>query len=187
MNKSECFHLGYISKTIGFKGEIMLSLNKDFPADCITIKSVFIELSEQMVPFFIEKFQIKNSHCAIVQLEGIDASQKAEELVKANLYIPLNLLPPLKGKRFYFHEIIGFRVIDRLHGNIGLVEEILDFPSQKIIKIRKDSMEILIPLTDAFIVNIDRENKVLKLDTPEGLIEIYTGNPNLPDSENSSL
>ena len=74
---------------------------------------------------------------------------------------------------FYFHEIIGYEVQDKRHGFIGCVEEILDRPEQEIIRILKGKKEILVPLTDEMISKIDRKKKILILDTPEGLVDLY--------------
>ena len=176
MNKDDFFTLGHISKCFGIKGELIFFLDVDNPGKYKKLESVFIEINQQLVPFFILKIQIKKN-TAIVHLEGVDSLSKAEELVKAELFLPLKLLPSLKGKDFYFHEIIGFKVIDALHGEIGIVESILDYPQQNIIQIKKDFKEILIPIRKDFIGNIDRENKVLHIQAPPGLIDVYLENP----------
>ena len=75
----------------------------------------------------------------MVALDGIDHTDKAKELVGTSLYLPLHMLPPLKGNKFYFHEVVGFAVLDKKHGNIGEVETVLDFPQQAILQIKKGS------------------------------------------------
>lgn len=172
MTKKECFNLGYISKRSGNHGEVTFILDVDDPSRYVKLESVFIELSNSLVPFFIKRIQIRQSQ-ATVQLEGIDTIEKADELVRCGLYLPLTFLPPLKGKQFYFHELPGYTVNDKHHGPIGVVEEVLDFPQQAIFKIKRDNYEILIPAKQEFILHIDREKRHLEVDAPEGLIDIY--------------
>mgnify|MGYP000626522889 CR=1 FL=1 len=172
MTKKDCFSLGYIAKRVGNHGELGFVLDVDDGNRYRKLESVFIEISNSLVPFFIKKIQIKGNN-ATVSLEGIDSIGRAEELIKKSLYLPLSALPPLNGKKFYFHELPGFTAIDKRLGEIGIVKEVLDFPQQSIISILKREHEILIPAKEEFIVSIDRAAKTIHLDAPEGLIELY--------------
>jgi 16S rRNA processing protein RimM len=89
------------------------------------------------------------------------------------MYLPITELPSLKGNRFYYHEIIGFQVSDQQHGDIGVVEDILELPHQALFQIRFGEKEILIPIVDEIIKKVDRRKKVLLIEAPPGLIEIY--------------
>lgn len=177
MTQSECFNLGYIPKTIGKKGELAFFLDVDEPGRYKKLQSVFIELNGTLVPFFIQTIQLRGN-TAIVKLDGIDSIEKAEELVRGALYLPLTALPALKGKKFYFHEVPGFTVIDKEYGNIGTVEKVLDFPQQAIFQIKKEDKEILIPAREEFIIRIDRTAKMIELNAPDGLIAVYLSDTN---------
>jgi 16S rRNA processing protein RimM len=85
----------------------------------------------------------------------------------------LSELPPLEGNKFYFHEIKDFRVVDVAHGKIGVVDGVLDLPQNPLIKIIFKEKEILIPITDDIIKKVDRKNKEISIDAPDGLIDIY--------------
>lgn len=181
MDKREYFNLGYISKSIGTKGELLFVLDVDNPSRYKKLESVFIELNNTLVPFFINEIKLKGN-IATVLIEGIDNTEKAKELVGATLYLPLNFLPSLTGKQFYFHEVIGYEVIDKKFGAIGFIESILNFPQQNIFQIKKNQVEILIPIKNEFIISVDRNNKKIEIQAPEGLIELYL-NPS--DNEES--
>ncbi|MCX6266534.1 MAG: ribosome maturation factor RimM, partial [Bacteroidetes bacterium] len=87
--------------------------------------------------------------------------------------LPITELPTLKGNQFYFHEIVGFQVVDQNHGNIGRIEDILELPHQSLFQIRYGEKEILIPIVDDIIQKVDRRKKLLMIEAPSGLIEIY--------------
>lgn len=181
MNIESCFNLGYISKTVGNKGELILVLDVDDTKRYKKLESVFAEINKVLVPFFITKIEVR-SGSALVSFDGIDTTQRAEELKGCSLYLPLQFLPPLKGKKFYFHEVLGFSVTTATHGNIGTIQNILEFPQQAIFQIKKDEVEILVPIKDQFIVKIDREAKTIELNPPEGLIDLYL-NPSTEEPE----
>ncbi|MFL5763191.1 MAG: ribosome maturation factor RimM [Bacteroidia bacterium] len=172
MDKKDCFNLGYIARRVGNHGELGFILDVDDPKRYNKLESVFIEINHSLVPFFINKIQVKGAN-ATVSLEGIDEIRKAEELLKCPLYLPLSFLPPLKGKKFYLHELTGFTATDKQFGEIGVISEVLDFPMQTILQIKRGEHEILIPAKEEFIVSIDRQKRIIELDTPEGLIDIY--------------
>lgn len=172
MIKSECFNLGYISKRVGNHGDLSFVLDVDDPKRYNKLELVFIDLNNSLVPFFIKKIQVRGSN-ATVSIDGIDSIERATELIKSSLYLPLSSLPALTGKKFYFHELPGFTVKDKVHGDIGILDEVLDYPQQAIFQIKFGKNEILIPAKEEFIINIDRSNKLLELDAPEGLIDIY--------------
>lgn len=174
MTKEECFNLGYISRRVGNKGDLAFVLDVDDSTRYKKLESVFIEINNSLVPFFIKKIAVSGSFCTVT-LDGIDTLERADELVKSGLYLPLSFLPPLKGKKFYYHEMPGFAAFDKTYGELGIVKGILDFPNQAVFQIIKDKNEILIPVKEEFIISIDRAKKELQLDAPEGLIDIYLG------------
>ena len=93
--------------------------------------------------------------------------------MRSGIYLPLDLLPKLEGNQFYFHEVIGFKVIDKNHGEVGVIVSINDSAAQPLFEIEQGDKEIFIPLIDNFIKKVDRENKVIQVETPEGLIDLY--------------
>jgi 16S rRNA processing protein RimM len=95
--------------------------------------------------------------------------------MNCELYLPLSSLPKLEGNKFYYHEIEGFKVEDTRLGNIGIIQRVNDSNAQPLFEILNGSTEILVPLIDDFIVKIDRENKIIYLNTPEGLVDLYLG------------
>ena len=83
------------------------------------------------------------------------------------------MLPKLEGNQFYFHEVIGFDVVDAHHGPIGKLVNINDNVSQAMFEIKKGDVEIFIPMVDDFIKKIDREHQKIYVETPDGLIDLY--------------
>ena len=93
--------------------------------------------------------------------------------MKSECYLPLTFLPELEDNKFYFHEIIGFKVEDNNFGHVGVIKGVNDSTSQSLFEIDRDGIEILIPMNDEFISKVDKVNKIIFVDTPEGLIDLY--------------
>ncbi|MCQ2285512.1 MAG: ribosome maturation factor RimM [Bacteroidales bacterium] len=166
------FSLGTITKNFGFKGEVFAYLDTDEPAKYANLESVFIELDGELIPYMIENLRFKDTNTVIIKFRDVDL-EHSKELIKAELYLPLSMLPPLTGNHFYYHEVIGFKVIDKEKGDIGTCKDFIDTGKQPIMQVDANGQEILIPVVDDFFETVDRENKILNIAAPEGLIDIY--------------
>jgi 16S rRNA processing protein RimM len=173
MNKQDCFFLGKIVKKYSFKGELLAKLDTDEPELYKDLESVFIDLKGSLIPFFIESSQLHKSELLRVKFEDVDTEGDADALMKCELYLPLDFLPELEDDKFYFHEIIGFKVEDKNFGTVGIITGVNDSTSQSLFEIDRDGIEILIPMNDEFISKVDKPNKTIFVETPEGLIDLY--------------
>lgn len=176
MTKDECYYLGRVTKPFGFKGEMVLFLDVDSPDDYATLDSVFVEMKNGLVPYFIKSLRI-NGNKAVAMFEDLTAEQ-ATALAGHDMYLPLDLLPKLTGNQFYFHEVKGFRVVDDQYGDIGVIESIIEYPAQPLFQIMNGTTEILIPVIDQVIKEVDRDNKTIYISAPNGLIDLYMGENN---------
>ncbi|NMH87064.1 ribosome maturation factor RimM [Flavivirga algicola] len=173
MRKEDCFYLGKIVKKYSFKGEVLAKLDTDQPELYENLDAIFLNLRNNLVPFFIERSQLHKSELLRIKFEDIDEEADADAIMKSDLYLPLDMLPKLEGNKFYFHEVIGFSVEDVNRGKVGTIKAINDSTAQALFEIDRNGTEILIPMNDEFIVKVDRENKTILVETPEGLIDLY--------------
>ncbi len=173
MQKKDCFFVGKIVKKYSFKGELLVKLDTDDPEEFLEMESVFVEQGKNLIPFFIESLSLHKSSLLRVKFEEVETEADANQLLGSELFMPLNLLPPLSGKKFYYHEIIGFEAIDVNFGRLGIVRGVNDTTAQHLFEIDHKGKEVLIPVNDDIIKNVDREKKILQLQAPEGLIELY--------------
>ena len=173
MQKQDCFYLGKIVKKYSFKGEVLVKLDTDQPEIYNNLDAVFIELKNKLIPFFIKHSQLHKSELLRIKFEDVITEEDADAIMKCELFLPLELLPKLVGNKFYFHEVIGFKVEDVNFGSVGVITGINDTTSQALFEIDRDGIEILIPLNDEFIQEVDRDNKKIVVETPEGLIDLY--------------
>jgi 16S rRNA processing protein RimM len=167
--------IGHSAKLHGFKGEVSLFLDVSNPEDYADLDMVFIEINNQLTPFFIESFKLKNKGFAAVKFEGVDSETDARFLQRKSLYLPAEILPELTGTSFYDHEIVGFTVIDTNFGEVGVVEEVLAYQVNPLLSIMNGKIEVLVPLIDGLVKEVNRENKTITITAPEGLIEMYLG------------
>ena len=125
MNKQDCFYLGKITSKYSFKGELLIHLDVDNPKEYTNLESVFVEVQQKLIPFFIQKSQLHKSHLLRVKLEDVDQEIDADELIKKGVYLPLNQLPELSDEEFYFQnpmflsqDLLCFEIHSKQYGNL---------------------------------------------------------------------
>jgi len=173
MEKKACYYLGKIVSKYSFKGELLIRVETDDIYSLVKIKKFFIEVDNSLIPFFIKKCSVHKSSLLRVKFEDVDSEIKANELLKKNIYLPKKLLPKLKGDKYYFHEIINFEIIDNKIGNIGVVIGFNTQTIQSLIEVKTADKKILIPVHDDIILNVDKKNKLIITDLPEGLMDLF--------------
>lgn len=166
------FYLGLITKPFGYKGQAFIYLDTDQPEKYSELDSVFLYLDGEMLPYMIEEIQLRGSNQAVVKFKDVDGDE-IKSLMKTELYLPVSALPPLTGNKFYYHEVIGFSVIDSNKGNIGKIVDFIDVIQQPIMQIDYNGTEVLIPAIDHIFNTIDRAKKEIYITAPDGLIEVY--------------
>ena len=172
MQPSECFEFGYIAKTHGLKGELTIVLDVDDPDEYEELDSFFVQVKGQLVPYFMESYNLQGKR-AIVKLEDVNTLDAAKNLIGCKLFLPLDNLPDLDPNQFYYHEVMGYRVVDATHGELGLVDDIYDMPGHDLIAMRHQGYEILIPVNNEIVLRADHKTKTVHVNLPEGLLDVY--------------
>ena len=172
MTKNDCFFFGKVTKTHGLKGEMTIKLDVANPADFKDLRYLLIEERGSLIPYFIESQKITGDKM-FVQLQDVKKMEQAIVFLGKAVFLPNELMPQLEEDEFYYNEIIGFKLIDEVKGEIGAISDVLEYPTQAVIQVMKDGKEILIPIHDDIIQKVDKKAKTLTVKAPEGLIDMY--------------
>lgn len=175
MKIEDCFYIGYITKTKGLKGEVQIYFEYDEPAD-LPFDSVFVEINGKLVPFFISSYKLQNNQTGNFYFDDIDTIEKAETLIRKKIYLPEASRPVRdEDDEFLYTDLKGFIVHDETAGELGEIIEVHEYPQQFVAVVPYKFAEVLIPLNEDLIVEIDEEGSILRVDLPDGLIDLYTG------------
>ena len=133
-----------------------------------------MEIKDSLVPYKIELFEPKTNDSAKVRLAGVNDEAAAKALLKSMVYVRLTELSVKDEDRRDMVNWVGYEVFDQTHGNIGLVEEVVENRKNPQLEIRHNTGKlILLPLQPEFVLEIDDESKTISTSAPEGLIELY--------------
>ena len=166
------FTIGKITNTHGIKGEVKVKQITDF-IERFNVGSVIylIDMNEQIIPLEIASVRTQKDYL-LIRFTGYDSINEVESFKGLMLKIKNEQLTPLNEHEFYFHEIIGCTVSDMNGTKIGVVDSILT-PGANDVWVIKDEQkkEYLIPYIYDVVKEIDVENKQIKIEPMEGLLE----------------
>jgi len=172
ISKKECFSLGHFAKTRGFKGELSLFLDVDIPEEYANLKRLLVDLNGVLTPFFVEKIEVRNNGFADVRLEDISDRESATILSGKTVFLPLSELPELPEDQYYLHELEGMVVVDKSGNELGRVRSVIDYGNNPLLELMHQKVEAFIPIVDEFILEVDKKEKKIIVDLPDGLLEI---------------
>lgn len=176
MNLDEYYQLGTVVKPHGLRGMVVAFLDVDNVDDYRKLKSVWLALPAapgQAQEYAVERVQPQTADRVLLKLKGVDRVEDAEPLRNAVLYRPLADLPALEEDQFYFHDVIGYTVVDESLGQLGTVEAFYELPQQDVMAMRYKDQEVLIPVADELVLRADQAARQLYVRLPEGLLDIY--------------
>jgi 16S rRNA processing protein RimM len=169
MEKESCFKIGYVAKAHGLKGEVTIIVTE--PMDLDSVESVFVELKNTLVPYFIKELSDRGDK-AFVKFEEINTIEQANAIKGSSIYLPKETRPKLKRGEFYDDEILGFVVEDETIGILGNITEVSTNGPNKLLVINYLGKEALIPTNGPFIKSVNKTKKLIKVELPEGFLDI---------------
>ena len=167
------YYLGKITKKYSFKGEVLLKIDTDQPSYYKKIKSLFIYKENKLTLHKIEVARFHKDSLLRLKFEGINSEKEANSIINCDIYLPINNLPILTGNKFYYHDVINYLIIDEDFGEIGKIISIKENIYQDLFVIDHNKNEVLIPIHDEFIVEVDKKKNQIIVKTQEGLIDLY--------------
>lgn len=172
---SAYYNIGKIAAAFGLAGEVILVHKTGEKEPLRGIPAVFVERPKgSFLPYFVESVRTKVSGELYVKLEGVSTRQEATALVGREVYLEEAQFRQAVSQDAVLY-YLNFMVRDREAGELGAVAEVIELPSQCLLKVYQGTRELLIPLNDSTLERIDREASVIYVRLPEGLLDIYRG------------
>jgi 16S rRNA processing protein RimM len=172
MKKDDHYALGSLLKTSGIKGEIILKFTNDCPEEIQKLESIFIDVDNKLVPFFIEEIRPKSGNTATVKLEGLDDEIESSEFVGAEFYISYDQVKEHQFESDEYIDVAGYKVFDQNNMCIGEVLEFIDISENPLLSIQSEKGEFLVPAKDELIIEMNDHLKEIHLIVAEGLLDM---------------
>ena len=160
-----------IAKTRGLRGEVVADLLTDFPARFDSLKNVFaVTPTGKMSELEIEKFWFQKGRI-ILKFTGFDSIEAAENLRGCDVCVSEDEAVELETGEFFDWQLAECAVETIDGTSLGKVSELMRTGGTEILVVKGAEKDYLIPFAEAICVEVDIENKLIKVDAPEGLLE----------------
>jgi len=162
-----------IVKTRGLRGEVVADLLTDFPDRFEKLKSLIgLSPDESRRSLEIEE-QWFHGNRLVLKFAGFDSVDEAKALVNYHLAVPAEERIELPNDSFYEWELIGCRAETITGEPVGEVAGVMSTGGVQILKVVDETgRDRLIPMASDIVVGIDKEKKLIRIDPPEGLLEL---------------
>lgn len=149
-----------------------MHLHEPFEALLGQVKFLFIQIDGSKVPFRINTVEVLKD--LIIHFQSIENLSRASSLTSRTVFLPEDEVPSdfsISVEELHYDFVKGFSLI--VQGTkVGEVKEIRQLPQQQMAVIQSADREILIPLHDDLITEIDEESKELKMELADGLLDL---------------
>ncbi len=161
-----------IVKVRGVRGEVAAHLLTDFPERFDGLEELLaLDAKGTRETLRVEKSWLHGGR-VILKFAGYDSPEAAQGLVGRELVVPESEAVELEEDEFYDWELIDCRVETIDNREVGRVSEVLHTGAAPVLVIKDATREHLIPLAASICVEIDTDAKLIRVDPPEGLLEM---------------
>ena len=164
----EVYKIGRLGKAHGVKGEVSFQFDDDI-FDRVDADYLVLDIDGILVPFFMEEYRFRNDTVCLVKFCDIDTQQRAQELTGCDVYFPRALAEEAE-EMLSLASLVGFEIVDASNGNtVGNLVAIDDSTINLLFELEDGT---LIPASDELIEDIDAEQRTIRMNIPEGLLDI---------------
>jgi 16S rRNA processing protein RimM len=172
MQKEEYFGVGKLVGTFGINGQIVLLHSLGKKTNLKGLEVIMIEVRKgELVPYFVQETKAKNDTEVYLTLEDISTKEKAQRLVSRPVWFKVTDFNKFVDQSSSI-SMLGYMIYDN-EKELSEIVEIIEQPHQILAKIMYDAKEMLIPIHETFIINIDHKNRKVVLNLPDGLLDIF--------------
>ena len=167
----DVYRIGIINKPHGVHGELLFTFDDDI-FDRVEADYIICMMDGILVPFFFESYRFRSDTTALIKLKGIDTEQQAKRMTNVEVFFPKDHAEELEDNELTWSYFVGFLINDVNKGDIGKVTDVDNSTINTLFVVDYKGTEILIPAQEDFIVDLDREKRVITMQIPEGLLDL---------------
>lgn len=165
--------VGTVGKPHGIAGEVVVRAATGWTADDLAYDFLLLCLDGALVPFAVDDIRLRNDDEALVKFALVGSQEEAKRLTDAEVFIDRSWQDEDDLDERKTGSLVGYTAIDENAGPLGRITSIDEQGGNNpLFVVDHDGDELLIPITDDFISEIDDERCEILFNLPEGLISI---------------
>ncbi len=174
LREEDLLEVGQLGKTYGREGALKLKMADYYLPYLSEVRFAFIYRDGGFVPYEVEWIELTEP--PRIKFEEFNSPEEAVEVVAHPLAllradVPLAALP---ASSLQYGFLKDFELHAKGKGTVGIISEVRKYPKQEMAVIQRAGREseLLIPLHEQLILEIDKPARRILMDLPEGLLEL---------------
>ncbi len=157
--------IGYVKKTHGVKGELIVELDFDISKNFTLNKWVFLEYEGTIIPFSIDYYQIIDKKAFIVKFKQLNSIEDSKLFSLSNFYVSNESLLTQKVE----NNIIGYKLFDKNNNLLGTITDFISIKNNPLVQVIQENKKYLVPINKNLILKRDdqKQNIYLNLSKDE--------------------
>ena len=159
-------------RTRGLKGELVADLLTDFPERFDHVSRLFAKTptgertTVQLEDHWFQKDRI------VLKFAGYDSIEAASALVGCEFAVPEAERVTLDDDQYYDWELEGCHVETVAGQQVGAVKSVMRTGGVDLLVVENQEKQSLIPMVSSILIEIDKNEKSIVINPPEGLLEL---------------
>lgn len=165
--------IGKLGKPHGISGAFRFTFHREPKNKKNLPKHFFIPSKGGIVPFFVKSLDMKGFDDGLIRFEDITNPETAKLYTNKELFLTeAEIEKWFKKNSSEFDYLPGYMINDATLGDLGMVKEVIESPGQILISFDYEGEERMVPLVDDFVIEVNMPEKTLKLDLPDGILDL---------------
>jgi 16S rRNA processing protein RimM len=171
MTQDSFVNIGKLVATFGVGGQLILLHGLGKKTQLKGLEVLMIERQKNdLIPYFVVETKAKTDTEIYVSLEDVSTKERAKLLVGKPVWMKEADFKRYASKEASIY-LLGYTVYN--HGTaVGVVEEVIEQPHQILVRIRYNAKDVLVPIVEAFVDDINNRSKKIMLQLPDGLLDL---------------
>lgn len=170
--KSDCQKIGFIRKTHGVQGELVLEYEPEFEESVAEANRFFLEIDGLLVPFFVatDGLRFKSAKTVLVQFDWINSETQARRLAGSSVYLFHDEIIEEEDDRST-PQFLGYHLQDENAQEVGVITAVDNYSGNMVFTLNANNREILVPFNEELLLEMDDDNQIIRLRLPDGLLD----------------
>lgn len=166
--------IGKLVSAFGISGELVLQHHFGKKTSLKDLPAIFLEdRKDSFLPWFVESSKARLADEVLVKLEGVNDREAALKLLQKEVWLPEAQAQQFAAKSAPI-SLLGYVIVNNKEP-IGPILELIEQPHQLLCRLEIEGKEVLIPLHEESLQKIDHKKRVINVELPDGLLDIYLG------------
>ena len=164
--------VGVISSTHGLKGEVKVFPTTDDPQRFRKLKKVLLDTGKEYLPLTIAGVRFFKNQ-VILKFRGLDNINDVEKYTGTDLLIPREDAVPLEENENFIADLIDMEVVTDAGERLGILTDVIQTGANDVYVVKtSQEKEILLPAIRDCILEVDVEEKRMRVHVLEGLLDL---------------